>query len=116
MTSPFQFENRPVILGVARDVSERKQLENRLNQAQRMEAIGTLAGGVAHDLNNVLSAQVGYPDLILMDLSDDSPLRDPILRIQESGQKAAAIVQDLLTLARRGVVVADVMNLNQLVR
>ncbi len=50
-----------------------------------------------------------------MDLSDDNPLREPILRIQESGQKAATIVQDLLTLARRRIVVADVMNLNQLV-
>ena len=68
---------------------------------------------LAHDLNNVLSAQVGYPDLILMDLPENSPLKEPILRIQESGQKAAAIVQDLLTMARRGVVVADVMNLNQ---
>jgi len=115
LTSPFQLEDQPVILSIARDVSERKRLENRLNQAQKMEAIGTLAGGVAHDLNNVLSAQVGYPDLILMDLPENSPLKEPILRIQESGQKAAAIVQDLLTMARRGVVVADVMNLNQLV-
>ncbi|MEJ2285485.1 MAG: ATP-binding protein, partial [Desulfobacterales bacterium] len=56
-----------------------------------------------------------YPELLLMDLPEDSPLRQPILTIKESGQKAAAIVQDLLTLARRGVSVREVMNLNQLV-
>ncbi len=93
---------------------EQKKLELQLSHAQKMEAIGTLAGGVAHDLNNVLSAQVGYPDLILMDLPVDSPLKEPILRIQESGLKAAAIVQDLLTMARRGVIVTDVINLNQI--
>jgi two-component system, cell cycle sensor histidine kinase and response regulator CckA len=94
---------------------EQQKLELQLNHAQKMEAIGTLAGGVAHDLNNVLSAQVGYPDLILLDLPENSPLRKPILRIQESGQKAAAIVQDLLTMARRGVVVTDVISLNRVV-
>ncbi|MCD4717709.1 MAG: response regulator, partial [Desulfobacterales bacterium] len=98
-----------------RDISEKKKLEARLQRAQKMEAIGTLAGGVAHDLNNVLSAQVSYPDLILMDLPEDSPLRKPILTIQQSGQKAAAIVQDLLTLARRGVVATEVTNLNQII-
>jgi len=80
-----------------------------------MEAIGTLAGGVAHDLNNILSGLVSYPELLLMDLPKKSSLRQPILTIQESGQKAAAIVQDLLTLARRGVAVREVMNLNQLI-
>ncbi len=98
-----------------RDISEKKKLETQLQRAHKMEAIGTLAGGVAHDLNNVLSAQVSYPDLILMDLPEDSPLRKPILTIQQSGQKAAAIVQDLLTLARRGVVTKEVTNLNQMV-
>jgi len=79
-----------------------------------MEAIGALAGGVAHDLNNVLSGIVSYPELLLLDLPEDSPLRKPILTIQTSGQKAADIVQDLLTLARRGVVATEVVNLNEL--
>jgi len=101
--------------GFIEDITERKQLESQLQQAQKMEAIGTLAGGVAHDLNNILSGMVSYPELLLMDLADDSPLKEPLLTIQQSGQKAAAIVQDLLTLARRGVSVRENIDLNQLV-
>lgn len=98
-----------------RDISVQKRLESQLVQAKKMEAIGTLAGGVAHDLNNVLSGIVSFPDLLLMQISEDSPLRKPIRTIQESGQKAAAIVQDLLTLARRGVATAEVINLNKVI-
>ena len=98
-----------------RSERERRYLEAQLAKSQKMEAIGTLAGGVAHDLNNILSGLVSYPELLLMDLPDDSPLRQPILTIQSSGQKAAAIVQDLLTLARRGVSIQEVMSLNQLI-
>jgi len=94
---------------------EKEELQNRLIRSKKMEALGLLAGGVAHDLNNVLSAVVGYPDLILMDLPEDSPLRGSILTIQDSGKKAAAIVQDLLTIARRGVVNAVVLNVNEIV-
>ena len=94
---------------------ERRYLEAQLRKSQKMEAIGTLAGGVAHDLNNILSGMVSYPELILMDLADDSPLRQPITTIQQSGHKAAAIVQDLLTLARRGVSVREVININSVV-
>ena len=94
---------------------ERRRLEMQLAHSHRMEAIGTLAGGVAHDLNNILSATVSYPDLILMDLPEESPLRAHILLIQQSGKKAAAIVNDLLTLARRGVVAPEVINLNQVI-
>ena len=94
---------------------DRRYLEAQLQKSQKMEAIGTLAGGVAHDLNNILSGLVSYPELLLMDLPEKSPLRQPILTIKESGRKAAAIVQDLLTLARRGVSVTEVMNLNQLI-
>jgi PAS domain S-box-containing protein len=94
---------------------EKEELQAQLQRAQKMEAIGTLAGGVAHDLNNSLSGIVSYPELLLMDLKEDSPLRKPILTIQKSGEKAAAIVQDLLTLARRGVEATEVVNLNYIV-
>jgi PAS domain S-box-containing protein len=110
------------ILCVGIDVTERKladlekkDLQAQLQRAQKMEAIGTLAGGVAHDLNNILSGIVSYPELLLMDLEKDSPLVKPILTIQKSGEKAAAIVQDLLTLARRGVTATEVVNLNNII-
>ena len=102
-------------LGIYRDITEKKRLEAQLQRAQKMEALGTLAGGVAHDLNNILSGLVSYPDLLLMQLPEDSPLKKPILTIQESGQKAAAVVQDLLTLARRGVATMEVVNLNEII-
>jgi PAS domain S-box-containing protein len=94
---------------------EKRDLEIRLQRAQKMEAIGTLAGGVAHDLNNILSGIVSYPELLLLDIPPDSPQRKPILTIQKSGERAAAIVQDLLTLARRGVVTTKVVNLNSII-
>ena len=94
---------------------ESQRLAAQLQRAQKMEAIGTLAGGVAHDLNNVLSGIASYPELLLLDLPEDSPYRHTILAIQESGLKAAAIVQDLLTLARRGVAVTEITNLNELI-
>ena len=94
---------------------EKKRLESELKQAQKMEAIGALAGGVAHDLNNVLGGLVSYPDLLLMQIPEGSPLKQPIMTIQQSGKKAAAIVQDLLTLARRGVTVEEVVNLGDVV-
>jgi len=94
---------------------EKQQLEDQLQRAQKMEALGTLAGGVAHDLNNVLSGIVSYPDLLLMDIPEDSPLREPIQTIQASGNEAATIVQDMLTLSRRGVTTTEVVNLNDVI-
>ena len=115
-------DNFTGILCIGNDITELKrashekeELQVQLQRAQKMEAIGTLAGGVAHDLNNILSGIVSYPELLLMDIEKDSPLRKPILTIQKSGEKAAAIVQDLLTLARRGVEATDVLNLNDIV-
>jgi len=114
-TLPTEIDGHNIVLGIARDVSERKRLETSLHKAQKMEAIGTLAGGVAHDLNNVLAGIVSYPELVLMDMPEDSPYRQYILKIQKSGEKAAAIVQDLLTLGRRGVVVSEVVDLNDVI-
>ena len=103
------------IAGRQKAERERQRLTVQLQRAEKMEAIGTLAGGVAHDLNNILSGIVSYPELLLLQLSEDSPLRSSILTIKESGQKAATVVQDLLTLARRGVAITNVVNLNQII-
>jgi signal transduction histidine kinase/ActR/RegA family two-component response regulator len=90
----------------------KRVLEEQLARSQKMEALGLLAGGVAHDLNNVLSGVVSYPDLILKDLSADHPCRNMVEGIKNSGYKAAAIVQDLLTLARRGVLNTGIVDMN----
>lgn len=95
---------------------KKAKLEAQLQRARKMEAIGTLAGGVAHDLNNILSAIVSYPELLLMKLPVESPLRKPLETIQHSGLRAAAIVQDLLTLARRGLTITEVVNLNAIIK
>ena len=94
---------------------EKIELKSKLVRSEKMEALGLLAGGVAHDLNNVLSGIVSYPELLLIDLPEDSHLRKPIQTIKDSGIKAAAIVQDLLTLARRDVAVAEITNLNEVI-
>jgi len=95
---------------------EKEKLENKLLRAEKMEAVGNLAGGVAHDLNNILSGIVSYPELLLLQLPEESPFRKPIMTIQESGNKAAAIVQDMLTMARRGVIIKEAINLDDIVK
>ncbi len=109
------WDKKPAILGCIRDISRIKDLEEKLKQSEKMELIGTMAGEVAHDLNNILSGLVSYPELLLMQLEKGSPLVEPISFIHDTGLKAAQIVQDLLTLTRRGIHQANVFNLNQVI-
>ena len=119
---PITYDNKNAALAFVRDITDRKRaeeekqrLQERLQRAEKMEAVGTLAGGVAHDLNNVLGVLVGYSELVLMEIREESPLRRHVSNILQSGQRSAAIIQDLLTLARRGVTVSEVINLNDLI-
>jgi signal transduction histidine kinase len=96
------------------EIKHRDRIEKQLHHAIKMETVGKVAAGVAHDLNNILSGIVTYPDLILLDLKKQDPLRGPIETIKKSGLKAAAIVDDLLTLSRRGVPVSKSMDIRQI--
>jgi two-component system, cell cycle sensor histidine kinase and response regulator CckA len=110
------------ILSIVRDITERKRaeeekrnLEERLQRSERLEALGQLAGGVAHDLNNILGVLTGYSELLLEHIPKRSRSRIYVDKILQSAEKGAAIIEDLLTLARRGVAVSDVTNLNSVV-
>ncbi len=110
------------LFGTVQDITDSKQTaealresEEKLSRAKKMESLGLLAGGVAHDLNNVLSGIVSYPELILLDLPKDSKFRKPIETMQESGHRAAAIVHDLLTVARGVATSKEPLNLNDLI-
>jgi PAS domain S-box-containing protein len=113
--SNIEFNGKLYNCSFIRDVTDKHRLKAQLEQAQKLEAIGTLAGGVAHDLNNILGGLVGYPDLLLMEIPEESPLVKPLMTIKKSGEKAAAIVQDMLTLARRNVDIQKVVNLNDVI-
>ncbi len=118
-TSELEEANRKLRL----EIEERKwaqqeqlRLKSELVRGEKMELLGRLAGGVAHDLNNVLSGLVSYPDLLLHKLSPNSDMRVPLENIRRAGKRAAVIVQDLLTLARRGITTREKVQLNDIIR
>jgi len=111
------------VITIIHDISERKraerqrrQLEENLERASRLESLGVLAGGVAHDLNNLLGPLVAYPELILADLPDDSPIREDVTQIKHAAERATAVVQDLLALARRDTYRMSPTSMNEIVQ
>lgn len=120
--NPIIYHNGPALLNIIRDATSRireaavlKEQEEHLNRLKKMESLGLLAGGVAHDLNNVLSGIVSYPELMLLNLPEDSKLRKPLEGVQEAGLRAAAIVQDLLTIARSVAISKEPLDLNEII-
>jgi len=119
------FDNRGNVIsliGTIQDITDQKRiqeenrnLQERLQRSEKMEALGTLAGGVAHDLNNVLGVIVGFSEILLDSVDKSSPLRHGMENVMNGGLKAAAIVEDLLTLARRGVQGRSILNLNKII-
>ena len=97
-------------------VTREKALSARLARSERLESLGILAGGVAHDLNNILGPLVGYPDLMLDDVPEGSRVYNDLLTIRNSGLRAAAVIRDLLTLARRGTHQTELVDLNEIAR
>ena len=111
---PFKFEDSSAGLVVAAiDISARRAIEGRLRQSQKMEAIGQLAGGVAHDFNNMLTAILGYTDMVLFDLKPEDKNREKLTEVHKAGQRAAALTKQLLAFSRRQVLQLAPIDLNQ---
>ena len=89
------------ILAVGNDITQRKKLERQLQNAKKMEALGTLAGGIAHDLNNILTPIIGYTELALCDIDPDSILASNIVAVIQAGKRARDLVKQILTFSRR---------------
>lgn len=98
------------------DITDRRRIEAQLIQSQKMEAIGTLAGGVAHDFNNILTAIIGYGSILQRKMSDADPLKASVVNILESAQRAARLTRSLLTFGRKQSLVPVPVDLNSIVR
>ncbi|BCO10169.1 hypothetical protein GF1_25450 [Desulfolithobacter dissulfuricans] len=104
------------VLFIGRDVTAQKEAEEKLRRAEKLEAIGLLAGGVAHDLNNILSGVINYPELLRLKLPDDCEVQELLTKLQQAGQHAADVVADLLTMARGIALEKEIVSINSLVQ
>lgn len=103
------------VQGIARDVTERLQIEEQLSQSQKMEAVGQLAGGIAHDFNNLLTVITGYSELVMRRLPPEDTLRHHVAEIKKAGVRAATLTRQLLAFSRKQVLQPKVIDLNSVV-
>jgi PAS domain S-box-containing protein len=114
--APVALGGQPHVLLLAQDVSERALLERQLHQAQKMEAIGQLAAGVAHDFNNVLTVVQGHAGLIELALDPDSPQKKSLRQITDAAARATTLIRQLLMFSRKQVMQFRYLNLNDILR
>jgi PAS domain S-box-containing protein len=112
----LQNEETPRLLSVATEITERKRLEEQLMQSQKMEAVGQLAGGVAHDFNNILTAIVGYTDLLASEYEPGDRHLEDLEEIRKAARRAAALTRQLLAFSRKQALEPRVIDLNSIVQ
>jgi PAS domain S-box-containing protein len=100
-------------LGVQEDITERKEIEAQLVQAQKMESVGQLVSGVAHDFNNLLTGVLGFSELALAKVQNGDPLRQDLMEIRKAGESASALTQQLLAFSRQQMLRPEVIDLNE---
>ncbi|MCA1663845.1 MAG: PAS domain S-box protein, partial [Myxococcales bacterium] len=111
----IELAGKPCVVAFAHDITEHKRLEQQLQHAQRMEAVGRLAGGVAHDFNNILTAVRGHSEILLTVLEPDSPHRRHADQIHRAALRAAALTSQLLAFSRKQVLQPRMLDLNSVV-
>jgi len=102
--------------GILHDITERRQLEHQLTQSQKLESIGLLAGGVAHDFNNILTTIRGYADLMLMDMDESDLNYQSVKHIVDGSQRAEDLIRNLLAFSRRQMIEPKIFNINQVIK
>jgi len=100
-------------VAIQRDITERKRLEGRLFQSQKMETVGKLAGGVAHEFNSILTAIIGQSELLLNDLSPEDPLGKSVREIRQAADRAATLTRQLLAYGRKQILQPEILDLNR---
>jgi PAS domain S-box-containing protein len=111
----IEFDGKPASLGTAYDITERKKLEEQFRQSHKMEAVGLLAGGVAHDFNNILTAIIGYGNLVKMKLASGDPAQNYVDQILASSERAANLTHSLLAFSRKQIINPQPVNVNEVI-